>query len=1360
VPETLVLVTLPEMGESVTEGSIVEWRVKAGEWIEAGATLVDVTTDKVDVEVPAPASGVVVKLAAAEGATVGVGALLAEIDTAAARPEGAPAEAPVPSSYGAPGAAAVPPNAAPAAFAEAAPNPVAAASGRASHRAQRLAERERLDLRTIPGSGPDGLILHDDVLKAAATWSEHASNGNGNGNGNGRSNGAAAATLAALPPLDRAARLTPLRGPAGALVGAMEQSLTIPTATSFRTLQVGTLETQRAGFNAALKAAGRSEKISFTHLIAYALVQAANDFPAIVASFRRAGGVANRVESGIHLGIAVDTQRKDGSRFLVVPVVKGAGSLDFVAFHRAYEALIAKAREGKLAADDMSGASFTLTNPGGIGTVASVPRLTAGQGAIIAAGAIAYPAGFARANDAALRSLGVEKIMTLTSTYDHRVIQGAQSGEYLKRVDELLGGSGGFYDTALASFGLAASRPAAASPVATSAAPQRSAQTSSTAADTVAGLAVAPPREFASYSDEVLRAVAAGMAILSAYRRHGHLAATLDPLGDRPPGDPALDWHQYELTPSVMSAIPASIFHTKVKGNTLADIVAGLRTTYSSTIAYEVEHIANIEQREWLRDYIETGAHVVQLEPERARAVLGRLTKVETFERYLRKTYIGQKTFSIEGLDAMVPMLEEIITLLGSDGVRTAVIGMAHRGRLATIAHVVNRPYEEILAEFEAADRRGEGATDDATGDVKYHQGASGTYGAPGGRSVDVALANNPSHLEAVDGVVEGRTRALQTDHASPAATLDVGRAAPILIHGDAAFSAQGVVAEVLNLQALEGYATGGTIHLISNNQIGFTTDPRDGRSTRYASDLAKGFDVPIVHVNADDVDACIAAVHLAVAFRRRFGHDVIIDLIGYRRFGHNETDEPAYTQPDMYERIKAHPTVRELYAQKLIAQGIAGPDDANALVAAATARLNEAHQNVKNATWQGKIGPHVTSGYTGLAPLDTKVPREQLLALSDELIAVPPGFTIHPKLVRQLERRRANFASEGEVDWGLAEALAFASLVSEGTPIRLTGQDTQRGTFSHRHLAYHDAKTSATYSPIGRLRGARASFELYNSPLSEYACLGFEYGYAVETPSALVLWEAQFGDFNNGAQIIIDQFIAAGQAKWGETSRLVLLLPHGYEGAGPEHSSARIERFLQLSAEGNVQVANCSNAAQYFHLLRLQARQPRALPLVVFTPKSLLRMKAAAGHMEELSGGAFRPVIDDPRFAGRRDAVERVLLCSGKIYYDLTSHADYAKLTRTALVRVELLSPLPTTEIVDTLAAYPNLARVVWVQEEPKNMGARAHVRRRLVERLPGGIADIDYVGRPYRASPSEGYGGAHAAEQERIVREALTEA
>ncbi|GAC1299829.1 MAG: hypothetical protein NVSMB19_05030 [Vulcanimicrobiaceae bacterium] len=1354
MPETLVRVSLPEMGESVTEGSIVEWRVKPGQWIDAGATLVDVTTDKVDVEVPAPAAGIVVKLAAAEGETVHVGALLAEIDTAAAKPDGAAGAAPTaasapaavpappaPASYGAAGAPAT------AAAAPSSPPNGARAGGPASHRAQRVAERAHLDLSTVVGTGPGGLIVAEDVVKAAASWAEHAVSGNGK---------TAAPAAASPPPLAADARTTPIKGPANALVGAMEQSLTIPTATSFRTLHVGTLENKRAELNAALKAAGRGEKVSFTHLIAFALVRAAREIP-MTTSFRRENGVATRVDNGVHLGIAVDTQRKDGSRFLVVPVIKFADRFDFIGFRGAYEELIVKARESRLAADDLSGASFTLTNPGGIGTIASVPRLTAGQGAIVAAGAIAYPPGFANANPEALASLRVEKIMTLTSTYDHRVVQGAQSGEFLKRVDEFLAGRDGFYDDVFASAGLAAPRSVAvAGALATSAAPQRAAQSGAAVAGAVTDLPATPPREAAS--DELLRAVAAGMAILSSFRRHGHLAATLDPLGTQPPGDPALDWNSYALTPSVMSAIPSSVLRTKLPGDTLADIVTALRQTYSSTIAYEVEHIANIEQREWLRDYIESGKHVVQLAPDRARNVLERLTKVETFERFLRKSYIGAKTFSIEGLDAMVPMLEELITLFAADGVGTAVLGMAHRGRLATIAHVVNRPYEEILAEFEAANLRGEGATDDVTGDVKYHHGATGTYASASG-PIAVALANNPSHLEAVDGVVEGRTRALQTNHDRSIATLETGRAAPVLIHGDAAFSAQGVVAEVLNLQALAGYATGGTVHIISNNQVGFTTDPSDARSTRYASDLAKGFDVPIVHVNADDVDACIAAVHLAIGFRRRFGHDVIIDLIGYRRFGHNETDEPAYTQPDMYERIKAHPTVRELYAQKLIAQGTVTAEEANALLARSTERLASAQANVKDGSWTGAIGPHVAHGDAAVATSETKLDRAKLLEWNDELVAVPGSFTVHPKLARQLERRRATLASDGEVDWGLGESLAFASLLAEGTPIRLTGQDTQRGTFSHRHVVFHDAKTNQTFAPIQHLSDARASIEIYNSPLSEYACLGFEYGYAVETPNALVLWEAQFGDFNNGAQIIIDQFIAAGQAKWGETSRLVMLLPHGYEGAGPEHSSARIERFLQLSAEGSMQIANCTTATQYFHLLRLQARQPRALPLVIFTPKSLLRMKAAGGHIDALADGAFEPVIDDARYANDRAAVERIVLCSGKIYYDLVGHPDYAATTKTAIVRVELLSPLPVAGIVDVLALYPNLRSIVWAQEEPKNMGARAHVRRRIFDRLPNGIADVEYVGRPYRASPSEGYGGAHAVEQERIVRAALAE-
>jgi 2-oxoglutarate dehydrogenase E1 component len=700
--------------------------------------------------------------------------------------------------------------------------------------------------------------------------------------------------------------------------------------------------------------------------------------------------------------------------------------------------------------------------------------------------------------------------------------------------------------------------------------------------------------------------------------------------------------------------------------------------------------------------------------------------------------------------------------MLAEDGTQTAVLGMAHRGRLSAIAHVVNRPYEELLAEFEAgAMKTAEPDFDEAdvTGDVKYHHGAEGTYVTPIGTKISVELANNPSHLEAVDGVVEGMTRCLQTDRTANVPRIDHQIAAPILIHGDAAFAAQGVVAEVLNLQAIPGYATGGTIHIISNNQIGFTTDPMEGRSTRYASDLAKGYDLPIVHVNADDVEGSIAAVHLAIDYRRKFGRDVLIDLIGYRRFGHNEQDEPAYTQPRMYDTIKSHPTVRELFASRLVAQGVLTGDQVTAMQDAATARITEAHRNVKEQGAPKLISFKAKSGKKE-APVPTGVERAKLLRWADALVATPPEFTPSKKLAAQFAKRKSALQLEGEVDWGLGEGLAFAALLSEGTPVRLTGQDTERGTFSHRHAVLHDANTNEKFVPLQHLETAKASFEIHNSPLSEYACLGFEYGYSTEACDALVLWEAQFGDFNNGAQIIIDQFIAAGAAKWGETTRLTMLLPHGYEGAGPEHSSARLERFLLLSAEGNIRVANCSTAAQYFHLLRAQAKATEALPLVVMTPKSLLRNRAAYGTLDELVEGRFREVIDDPRFDGAdRTAVERLLLCSGKIYYDLTSSKLYAKAAKTAIARVELLSPLPADGILAVIDAYPNLKSVTWVQEEPKNMGARAHVRRRVVDRLPLGIPDMGYIGRSYRASPSEGYPGAHAVEQERIIREALTE-
>jgi 2-oxoglutarate decarboxylase len=1351
--EALVSVTLPEMGESVTEGSIVEWRKKVGEWVAEGDTLVDVTTDKVDVEVPSTAAGVITAIHGAEGDTIAVGAVLVEIDTTAANPAGgASAAAPAPakragepelvspSSYGAAGSAAPP------AEKNGAGN--GSLSTVASHHARRLAERFALDLKGLKGTGPDGLILREDVEAAMSAGTLKPA---GASNGAPKSNGAATVSY---PAVTAQAKISELKGSAATLASYMDQSTTIPTATSFRTVSVGTLESRRAELNGAIKSAGRSEKISFTHLIAYALVQAAKEQPGMCAAFRRENGKPQRVEAGINLGLAVDSLRKDGSRTLVVPVIKGADGLNFVQFRLAYEDLVLKARDAKLSVEEQTGATFTLTNPGGIGTIASVPRLMIGQGTIVAAGAIAYPPGFAHAPDSTLKSLSIEKVMTMTSTYDHRIIQGAASGEFLKKIDELLNGSTSFYEGVFAAFDLKAAVVGEAvkgnAGVPSFAPPPRQ--------DGPAGQLSGMP------SEEMLRGIAAGSALVSAYRRHGHLAASLDPLGTPPPGDPSLDPKTYNLTPAMMNAVPASVLRVKVPGNTLAEVLPNLRNVYSGTISYEIEHISSVEQREWLREYIEGSMNRRELAPQRKVQVLQRLTKVETMERYFRKQFMSQKTFSIEGLDVMVPMLEETISMLAEDGTQTAVIGMAHRGRLSTIAHVVNRPYEELLEEFEAgAMKTAEPDFDEAdvTGDVKYHHGAEGVYVTPIGTKISVELANNPSHLEAVDGVVEGMTRALQTDRTANAPRFDAQIAAPILIHGDAAFAAQGVVAEVLNLQAIAGYATGGTIHIISNNQVGFTTDPMEGRSTRYASDMAKGFDLPIVHVNADDVDACIAAVHLAIDYRRKFGRDVLIDLVGYRRFGHNEQDEPAYTQPLMYELIKSHPTVRELFASKLVAQGVLTSAQVTALQEAATARMAEAHKNVKEAG-PPKSTVSKAKNVTPQPTVKTGVERAKLMRWSDDVVATPEGFMPSKKLSAQFAKRKSALQLEGEVDWGLGEALAFASLLSEGTSIRFTGQDTERGTFSHRHAALHDANTNEKYIPLQHLETAKAAFEIHNSPLSEYACLGFEYGYSTEASDVLVLWEAQFGDFNNGAQIIIDQFISAGAAKWGEKTRLTMLLPHGYEGAGPEHSSARLERFLSLSAEGNIRVANCSNAAQYFHLLRSQAMAADAYPLVVMTPKSLLRNRAAYGKLDELVDGSFHKVIDDPRYAAGaadRANVERLLFCSGKIYYDMTSNGLYAKTAKTAIARVEMLSPLPVDEMLALVESYPNLKSVTWVQEEPKNMGARAHVWRRIAERLPAKFDDLLYIGRSYRASPSEGYPGAHAVEQERIVREALTE-
>ena len=873
--------------------------------------------------------------------------------------------------------------------------------------------------------------------------------------------------------------------------------------------------------------------------------------------------------------------------------------------------------------------------------------------------------------------------------------------------------------------------------------------------------AAAPPAAAAHPVDMTLLAgVAAATSLVKAYRMHGHLAARLDPLGSEPPGDPALDELELvpPLTPELQARIPAALLRLYVPGETLREALPQLREVYCGSIAYEIEHISDHAERVWLRQAIETRRFRRPLEPERRVALLRRLSQAEALEQYLRKSFLGQKQFSLEGLDVVVPMLDEAIELAAADGAHEVVVGMAHRGRLNALAHTIGRPYESILREFEG-ERTIEAVVSDpegGTGDVKYHLSASGTRQTAAGE-IEVTIAPNPSHLEAVDPVVEGRARAEQTDRSEGAALHDPSVALPVLIHGDAAFPGQGVVAETLNLSNLAGYSTGGTLHLITNNQVGFTTDPADDRSTRYSSDLAKGFDLPIVHVNADDPEAAISAVRLALAYRCEFGEDVVIDVVGYRRFGHNEQDEPAYTQPLHVERIEQQPTARARYAQRLVADGVLAQDEADAMAADALGALRAAHDRLRATLAETRASrPPVreeagsTAG-TGEAVV-TAVAADRLRALDEQLREVPPGFTVNPKLARQLERR-ASALSEGGIDWGHAEALAYGSLLEEGIPIRLSGQDSERGTFSHRHLVFHDPHTGETYAPIQHLRGANASCEVYNSPLSEYAALGFEYGYSIAAPETLVLWEAQFGDFVNGAQIVVDQFIVAGRSKWGQTSRLTLLLPHGYEGNGPEHSSARLERFLQLAAQENIRIANCTTAAQFFHLLRRQALDATARPLALMTPKGLLRLKQASSTLDELADGVFQPVIDDVE--ADRAAVRRLVLCSGKLFYDVAGHEARAGAGHVAVARLEQLYPFPVEAAAALVAGYPALDEVVWVQEEPQNMGAWRSIRHRL-EDIAGSVR-VRYIGRPWRASPSEGYPTAHLREQDRIVREAL---
>jgi 2-oxoglutarate dehydrogenase complex dehydrogenase (E1) component-like enzyme len=1379
--ETEVIdVVTPSAGESVTEGTVLEWHVKVGDFIKVDETIVEISTDKVDVELPSPASGTVVEILAEEGETVTVGQVIARLEpnggspAQGAEPTGPTPPGSTPEGTAAPGSTAdatLSSAAATSGSASAASAPAtAAASGpatasstpanggstvdtngkRVSPVAARVAAVEGVDLSGIEGSGPAGRIVKADVLEAA---------------GNGAKAGAEDGRASAAAPTGA----QQMKGGAAALARYMEQSLQVPTATSFRTLTVTFLEARRKELKAAEK------KVSFTHLIAYAIARAADDMQVMAHHYEAIEGKPHRVDDGqVNLGLAVDVEKKDGSRTLMVPVIRNAGRLPFKEFLSAYDALVEKARTNTLTAEDLVGGNVTLTNPGGLGTIASVPRLMAGQGTIVATGSIAYPPGLANVGS----MIGAEKVMTMTSTYDHRIIQGAESGRFLARIEEYLQGERGFYDGVFASLGVELG-PAPAVP-----APAAAAQAAREA-----------PK--GAVDEELLQAVQAATALLKAFRTHGHLAARLDPLGVEPEGDPTLDPEPLGLTPELMAQIPAKILRMHVPGATLADALPHLRETYCGTIAYEIEHISSHRQRVWLREQIEAGTFRQPLTKDEQQTLLKRLIEVDALERFMHKAYLGQHQFSIEGVDMTVPMLDELIQLSAVHGGREVVIGMAHRGRLNVLAHNLGRGYDTIFAEFEGASTLEAVTTipQGGTGDVKYHHGTWENYELEDGKTIKVNLESNPSHLEYVSAVVVGATRAAQTTRQGPHAHQDTNAAVPIAIHGDAAFPAQGVVAETLNLQGLDGYKVGGTVHLITNNQIGFTTDPDDARSTRWASDLAKGFDVPIIHVNADDVEACMSAVRLAFAFRLEFGHDVLIDLIGYRRFGHNESDEPAYTQPEMYAKVKSKKRVAELWAERLVADGVVSKEETDKLAQGVWDNLTLLHQRLKSKIAEAaeheeeeqSTGEHQLDR-TMSPDVSTAVPAARLRSLGEQLLRVPEGFTVHPKLVKQLERRRAALGEggtgangsagaasgaspspaadangktgtgEGEtpgVDWAHAEALAFASLLTEGTPIRLTGQDTERGTFSQRHMVLHDAKTGQTVCPIQSLPEALAPLELHNSPLSELACMGFEYGYSQEAPETLVLWEAQFGDFVNSAQVIVDQFIVSGLAKWGQTSRLTLLLPHGYEGSGPEHSSARLERFLAVAAEGNIRVANVTTPAQYFHLLRRQARIAKERPLIIMTPKSLLRLPQAASTVEEMAEDTrFQPVLAEPGVDAEQ--VTRLVLCTGKIYYDLVGAPARRENPGLAVGRIELLYPFPEGQVLTLMRSYPNLSEVVWVQEEPRNMGARAHMFPRLMQIMPEEM-HFGYIGRPERASPGEGYPAAHIAEQSRIVSTAV---
>jgi 2-oxoglutarate dehydrogenase E1 component len=1114
----------------------------------------------------------------------------------------------------------------------------------------------------------------------------------------------------------------PLRGVAAKIVENMEASLGVPTATSFRDVPAKLLEVNRRVINGYLGRT-RGGKVSFTHIIGYAIVRAiAETVPRMNSTYLADADGKPRVIRHEHvgMGLAVDVEKSDGSRSLLVPVIREADTMDFRAFWGTYEDIIRKVRSNKLTVDDFAGATITLTNPGTIGTKQSVPRLMPGQGVIVGVGAIDFPVEWRGADPVMLADLGASKVITVTSTYDHRIIQGAESGLFLKRLEELLLGADGFYDDIFTSLGVPY--------------------------EAIKWRRDVNPIDHEQTALEKQMAVA---TLIRVYRVRGHLIADLDPLRWKEPRmAPELDPATYGLT---IWDLDREFLTGGLGGKdkaVLSEILRVLRDAYCRTIGIEYMHIQDLDEQHWIQEHVESQSQQ-QLDVEDQRYILDRLNAAEAFEKFLGTKWIGQKRFGIEGGESLIPILDAILEAAADDELDGAVMGMPHRGRLNVLATIVGKNYDQVFKEFE-------GTLDptavQGSGDVKYHLGQAGKFQSRAGNNITVELAANPSHLEAVDPVVEGMVRAHQDQINHP----DAFSVLPILMHGDAAFAGQGVVAETLNMSDIKGYRVGGTIHIVVNNQIGFTTTPESARSGFYSTDVGKIVQAPIFHVNGDDPEACVRVARLAYAYRQKFHKDVVIDLVSYRRYGHNEGDDPSYTQPLMYAKIDERRSVRKLFTESLVKRGQLTIDEAEQALDDFQKKLQQALDETRQSAPPSNLRAAEPPPPVGcLPPVETGVDRAVLDRIYDSLSGWPDDFNVHPKLAKQFATRDKVVRDEGEVDWATAEAMAFGSLLLEGTDIRFAGQDSRRGTFSQRHAVLVDHVTGREWAPLAHLGPEQGKFWIYDSLLSEYAAVGFEYGYSVANKEALVCWEAQFGDFVNGASTIIDQFLVAAEDKWDQTSGLVMLLPHGYEGQGPEHSSGRIERFLTLCAEDNMQVCNATTAGQYFHLLRRQMHRDVRKPLVVFTPKSLLRAKAARSPISELTRGSFREVLDDPGMADP-STVRRIVLCSGKIGQEALAERD-KRGAPVAIVRVEQLFPWPYDQLAELAARYPGAREIVWLQEEPANMGAWAFAQDRLAERF----ADTHKVLRVSRyesGSPATGSHTIHVQEQEAIIGAALS--